>query len=130
MAANSEPKLLLANSLFSQENYAEAFELYSKIFQEDSTNLLALLKRATCQEKLGNWEAALTDAITAREMDPHSVEAWKLCARAGLAGGDEVAALECLHEALYIDCNDKEAATLLETIVENVLCKKSEVHTA
>ena len=127
MAVNSEPKILLANSLFLQEKYADAFEQYSKIFEEDPTNLLALLKRATCQANLGNWEAALTDAITAREMDPRSVEAWKLCAR-GLAGGDVNAALDCLLEALHIDCNDQEACTILQSIVEDHLNKTIEVH--
>ena len=110
-----------------QEKYADAFEQYSKIFEDDPNNLLVLLKRAICQANLGNWEAALTDAITAREMDPRSVEAWKLCARANLAGGDMDVALDCLHEALHINCNDQEACTILQSIVEDHLNKTIEV---
>ena len=127
MAINDEPKVLHANSMFLQEKYTDASEQYSKILDLDPTNLVALIKRATCQANLGNWESVPADAITAREMDPRSVEAWKLCARAGLAGGDVDAALDCLNEALHIESNDQEACTILQSIVEDHLNKMIEV---
>lgn len=66
-------------------------------------------------------ETLLADAITARDMDTRSVDVWKLCARVALAGGAVDTALDCLHEALHIDHNDREAVTLLENIVDEHL---------
>lgn len=115
MAGNANTQIIPANS---QEMQSEADNQKTKILEANTSDLHAILKRATLQANLGNWEAVLSDAVTAREMDPRSVDAWKLCARAGLAGGDMDATLDCLHEALLIDCNEREANTFLESAVD------------
>lgn len=97
--------------------------------EERICNVHVLLKRADLQANLGNWEAVLADAITARELDPRSADAWTLCARAGLAGGDADAALDCVHEALHIDHSDRKVCTLLESVVKEHLNETLEMHT-
>lgn len=127
MTSNSEAQLVPVNP---QATNREANDRNETIrFQEETDNLSTLLKRATSQANLNNWKAVLADAITAREMDPRSAEAWKLCARAGLAGGDLDSALDCLHEALLIDNMDREACDLLRGAVEDHMNKTLEVRT-
>lgn len=85
------------------------------------------MNSAIRQANLGNWEAVLADAITARELYPRSVDAWKLCDRIGRSGGDVDAALDCVLEALHLNHNDREACTLLERIVVEHLTEFHEV---
>lgn len=89
--------------------------------EEKKTKFSTLLTRANSQANLGNWEAVFADAIAARDMDPHSVDAWKLCARAAFFSGDVDAALDFLFEALHIDYNNRETFIFLEEIVEDHL---------
>lgn len=95
--------------------------------EAESDELAELLQRSTAQANLGNWELAAADAITAREIDPQSGDAWKLCARVSLASGDAKAALECLHEAMHIDMNDGSACAILQKILDDHLYKQLEV---
>lgn len=94
----------------------------SGLLETDIHNLSMILKRV-CEALLGKWESVIADAITNREMNARSVGAWKLCAKAGLVGGDVDAALDCLHEALHIDHKDWEACALLKSIVTDHLHK-------
>lgn len=118
MASNTD-ELTLPEVL--QEKPRNLDNQQPEITEEETNNLAAILTRATCEANLGNWEKVLADAITAREIDPRSVDAWNLCTRAALAADDVNSALDCLFETMNVDNNDREAGTILQSVVEDNL---------
>lgn len=118
MASNTDQ---LTSPEVPQEKPRNSDNQQPEITEEETNNLAAILKRANCEANLGKWEKVLADAITVREIDPHSVDAWKLCARAALAADDVNSALDCLFEAMNVDNNDREAGTILQSVVEDNL---------
>jgi len=72
----SEEILKEANSLFVDEQFDESLQLYSKLLEEDPSNVDVLLKRSNNYLKLENFDLALQDANKAIEVNNQSEMAY------------------------------------------------------
>ncbi|MEQ8473643.1 MAG: SH3 domain-containing protein [Marinoscillum sp.] len=59
LALGQNAELLVADSLFSNQKYTEAFEKYENIFQDNQASPAMLTRMAFIQEGLGNYTDAL-----------------------------------------------------------------------
>lgn len=117
MVGNFKARPFLANKQFSEHIKADE---NSAVLKADIYSFSAILNRV-CWANRGKWETIIADAIAFRYMDERSVNAWKLCAKAGLIGGDLEAARDCLHKPLHINYKDQKACAILESLVEDHL---------
>lgn len=121
MTCNFDASSLSLKSDFPDKKYIETDE------QSDEIIKFSAILKNTCQANRGNWSALIANAITAGEMDLHSLAKWKFFAKAGLVGDDVNAALNCLLEALNIGYTDHETFTILQSVVHYHLMETLEV---
>lgn len=127
MASSFKSQALPSKVQRFDENFKQSDE-HSEILGNNINKFASILKTA-CQANFGKWNTIIANAITAREMDPRSIDSWKLCAKAALVGGDVDASLDCLYEALNMDFNDEEACVILQGLVDDHLNKMLKVLT-
>jgi suppressor of G2 allele of SKP1 len=73
---SSNDALKTANSLFVDENFAEALENYDLSIQLDDSNVDSYLKRSQCHTKLENYTDAIADANKVIAIQPANAKAY------------------------------------------------------
>jgi tetratricopeptide (TPR) repeat protein len=108
---------------FARERYPEAIISFSRSLQIDPRFADAHYKLAQCQERQGNWGAALRELQRTVELQPENVHAQIDLGQIVLAGGRSQDAKDRAMSILHTDPKNLDAALLLsnaDTLLGNL----------
>eukprot|EP01103_Thecamoeba_quadrilineata_P015013 TRINITY_DN4615_c0_g1_i1.p1 TRINITY_DN4615_c0_g1~~TRINITY_DN4615_c0_g1_i1.p1 ORF type:complete len:165 (+),score=41.18 TRINITY_DN4615_c0_g1_i1:27-497(+) len=107
--AESEQLKEVANRLFADKKFAQAYEKYTSAIERNPNNPILYSNRAFADLKLENYGLAIEDATKAIALDPKYIKAYYRRGATNMLLGKHQLALKDFKQVVQIHPNDKDA---------------------